>query len=116
MEGMTASSGSGLPPVKAPWIVGRTPLLEHAVSDFLNEVTRQRPWKRARWEELLEALDEFLGSPAPLLAYTRATGAAWVQALHEIEREDAQELLTEFRVYLREWGWLDSARPVNVAD
>lgn len=105
-----------LPPVKAPWIVGRTLLLSHAADEFLNEVTRQTPWKRARWEELLEALDAFLGEPAPLLAYTRATGAAWLRALHEDEREDAQALLGEFRAYLREWGWLDSARPVNVAD
>lgn len=104
------------PAVKAPWIVGRRVLLSHAADEFLSEVTRQTPWRRARWEELLEALDAFLGEPAPLLAYTRATGVAWLSALHEDEREDAQEMLGEFRAYLRDWGWLDSARPVNVAD
>ncbi|WP_221089799.1 hypothetical protein [Deinococcus aquaedulcis] len=105
-----------VPPHKAPWIVGRTPLLEHAADDFLNEVTRQKPWRRARYEDLLSALDTFLGGGAPLLAYTRATGEAWLRALHESEQEDARELLTEFRSYLREWGWLDSARPVNQPD
>lgn len=105
-----------LPAPKAPWIVGRPVLLEHADDDFLNEVTRQIPWRRARYEALLEALDGFLGGSAPLLAYTRLTGEAWCRSLPESERAVAAELLTTFRAYLREWGWLDSARPVNRLD
>ena len=105
-----------LPAPKAPWIVGRPVLLEHAAADFLNEVTRQTPWRRARYEALLEALDSFLGRPAPLLAYTRLTGEAWCRSLPEAEQAVAAELLSEFRTYLREWGWLDSARPVNLPD
>jgi len=105
-----------LPQPKAPWIVGRPVLLEHAADDFLNEVTRQTPWRRARYEALLEAFGDFLGSPAPLLAYTRLTGKAWLLTLPLGERAVAAELLTEFRAYLREWGWLDSARPVNQTD
>ena len=101
---------------KAPWIVGRTILLEDAATEFLNEITRQRPWRRARFEELLDSLDEYLGSPAPLLAYTRLTGESWLRSLPADDREDAAELLTEFRAYLRDWGWLDSARPVNLPD
>lgn len=104
------------PAPKAPWIVGRPALLEHAAADFLNEVTRQTPWRRARYEALLESLDAFLGEPAPLLAYTRLTGEAWRRTLPGDEREFAAELLAEFRAYLRDWGWLDAARPVNVPD
>ncbi|UBV41441.1 hypothetical protein LAJ19_07110 [Deinococcus taeanensis] len=105
-----------LPPVKAPWIVGRAPLLEHAAADFLAEVTRQSPWRRARFEAQLEALEGFLGAPAPLLAYTRATGDAWLRTLPAQEQANAAGLLREFRAYLREWGWLDFARPVNQPD
>ncbi|GBF06417.1 hypothetical protein DAERI_090003 [Deinococcus aerius] len=103
-------------PGKAPWIVGRPILLEHAVADFLNEVTRQTPWRRARYEALLESLDEFLGAPAPLLAYTRLTGEAWLRSLPAEDQAPAEELLSEFRAYLRDWGWLDAARPVNQPD
>lgn len=101
---------------KAPWIVGRPVLLEHAADDFLSEVTRQTPWRRARYEALLESLDEFLGSPAPLLAYTPLTGEAWLRSLVAEEQAHAAELLSEFRAYLRDWGWLDAARPVNLPD
>ena len=107
---------SGVISSKAPWIVGRPVLLEHAVGDFLNEVTRQTPWRRARYEALLEGLDEYLGSPAPLLAYTRLTGEAWLRSLPAGDQADAAELLTEFRAYLRDWGWLDATRPVNRPD
>lgn len=112
MAGVTAAR----PLTRAPWIVGRTPLLEHAAADFLNEVTRQAPWRRARYEALLEGLDESLGSPAPLLAYTRLTGEAWLRSLPAGDQTDAADLLTEFRAYLRDWGWLDAARPVNLPD
>lgn len=106
----------GLPPIKAPWIVGRTALLEHAADDFLSETARQKPWKRARYEALLDSLDEFLGAPAPLLAYTRATGEAWRRTLDAGAQADADDLLLDFRAYLREWGWLDAARPLNRPD
>lgn len=101
---------------KAPWIVGRPVLLEHAATDFLNEVTRQTPWRKARYEALLESLDEFLGAPALLLAYTRLTGEAWRRSLPQENQAVSAEMLTEFRAYLRDWGWLDSARPVNQPD
>ena len=45
---MARVTAAGLPPVKAPWIVGRPALLEHAAADYLNELARQRPWTRAR--------------------------------------------------------------------
>lgn len=105
-----------LPVQRAPWIVGRLVLLEHAADDFLNEITRQTPWRKARYEALLEGLDDFLGAPAPLLAYTRLTGEAWRRSLPADDQTTAAELLTEFRAYLRDWGWLDSARPVNQPD
>ncbi|GAA5512260.1 hypothetical protein Dcar01_00974 [Deinococcus carri] len=105
------------PPVsRAPWILGRPVLLEHAAEEFLNEITRQQPWRRARYEALLESLEESLGHPAPLLAYTRLTGETWRRALPEEDRADAAELLDAFRAYLRDWGWLDHARPVNLPD
>ncbi|WP_245872728.1 hypothetical protein [Deinococcus planocerae] len=107
---------TALPAPKAPWIIGRPVLLEHAAADFLNEVTRQTPWRRARYEALLESLGASLGEPAPLLAYTRPAGEAWRRTLPESEREFAAELLAEFRTYLRDWGWLDAARPVNEPD
>ncbi|THF68891.1 hypothetical protein E7T06_14615 [Deinococcus sp. Arct2-2] len=94
---------------KAPWIVGRTPLLEHAAADYLNELTRQTPWLKARREELLEAFDAYLGEPAPLLAYTPVSGEAWTLTLPESEQAEAAELLADFRAYLHDWGW----RPDN---
>ena len=113
---MARVTAAGLPPVKAPWIVGRPALLEHAAADYLNELARQRPWTRARAEELLERLDTHLGEPAPLLAYTRLTGEAWLRTLPEHDRTEAADLLSDFRAYLRDWGWLDHARPVNQPD
>jgi len=107
---------AALPPVKAPWIVGRPALLAHAAADYLNELARQRPWTRARAEELLESLEGHLGEPAPLLAYPRLTGEAWLRTLPGEERPEAAELLGDFRAYLRDWGWLDQARPVNQPD
>ena len=95
---------------RAPWIVGRTPLLEHAAADFLNEVTRQTPWRRARYEALLGALEAWLeergSSPVPLQAYAPAAGEAWLESLPTPERPLAAALLDEFGHYLHEWGWL----------
>lgn len=98
------------PTPKAPWIVGRTPLLMHAADDYLNELTRQTPWLKARREELLEALGASLGEPAPLLAYTPAAGEAWTRSLPDAEQTEAAELLADFRAYLEDWGWLEAHR------
>ena len=98
---MTAS----IPPRSgAPWIVGREPLLEHAAEEFLNEVTRQQPWKRARAEALLEELGEFLQphGPAPLSALTAGSGAAWLRRQGD---PAAAPLLADFQRYLRDFGW-----------
>lgn len=94
-------------PYRAPWIVGRTTLLEHAAEDFLNELTRQQPWRKAHAEELLEDLDTFLGGAAPLSALTDEQGAAWQASLPAGEQEEARALLDEFLTYLREWKWLN---------
>ncbi|MFB9991895.1 hypothetical protein ACFFLM_07930 [Deinococcus oregonensis] len=91
---------------KAPWIVGRTPLLMHAADDYLNELTRQAPWLKARREALLESFDAYLGTAVPLLACTPASGEAWTLSLPEEERTEATLLLTDFQTYLRDWGWL----------
>ena len=65
---------------------------------------------------LLAALDEYLGAPAPLLAYTKLTGEAWRRALPAAEQDEAGALLTDFRAFLRDEGWLDAARAVNLPD
>ncbi|WP_051935405.1 hypothetical protein [Deinococcus sp. YIM 77859] len=101
---------SALPAPKAPPIVGRPVLLEYAAIEFLHEVTRQKPWRRARYEALLMALDEFLGAPAPLAAYTSRAARAWQRQLPPPAQEDAAELLSDFETYLSDWGWLESAR------
>lgn len=94
-----------LPGFKAAPIVGRPALLDQAAADFLSEVARQQPWKRSRSEELLESLDGFLGSPALLASYTPQAAAAWRQTLPPTEQEAAGRLLTDFDLYLQEWGW-----------
>ncbi|UQN06712.1 hypothetical protein [Deinococcus sp. QL22] len=75
---------------------------------------------RARRGAMLDAFEGFLGAglsqSVPLLAYTRLTGEAWLRALADAERAEAAVLLADFRAYLRDWGWLDSARPVNLPD
>ncbi len=65
---------------------------------------------------LLYQLDTYLGSPAPLLAYTKLTGEAWLRTLPEEQAQAAATLLSDFRAYLRDEGWLDAARPVNQFD
>ena len=92
-------------PYRAPWIVGRTTLLEHAAEDFLNELTRQQPWRKARAEELLEDLDTFLGGAAPLAALTGEQAAAWQASLPQEQQPEARELLADLNTYLRDWNW-----------
>ncbi|MGX9688250.1 hypothetical protein ACTQ9L_14035 [Deinococcus wulumuqiensis] len=92
-------------PYRAPWIVGRTTLLEHAAEDFLNELTRQQPWRKARAEELIEDLDTFLGGAAPLSALTEDRTAAWQASLPPEQQAEARALLTDLHTYLRDWNW-----------
>ena len=94
-------------PSSAPWIVGRPALLEHAAEDFLNEVTRQTPWRRARFEALLDSLDRFLGAPAPLSALSTQRLAEWRASLAQEQAPDAEALLAAFQTHLREWHWLE---------
>ncbi|GGK41697.1 hypothetical protein GCM10008955_39370 [Deinococcus malanensis] len=91
---------------RAPWIVGRTVRLEHAAEDFLNEVTRQQPWLRARYEALLEDLDDFLGGAAPLSALTTEQTSAWQTSLDASTREDPAAMLRDFTTYLQDWHWV----------
>lgn len=65
---------------------------------------------------MLSDFDAFLGTPAPLLAYTPLTGDAWLRTLPEHEQRGARLLLSAFRAFLRDGGWLDAARPVNEFD
>lgn len=97
-----------LPEQKAPWIVGREPLLEYAADEFLHEITRQQPWRHARYEALLAEFGAFLSADglAPLAAFTDGRAGAWLRTLHGERRELATRLLKEFRTYLTEWGWL----------
>ncbi len=75
---------------------------------------------RTRRGTMLAGFERFLGAGlsggVPLLAYTRLTGEAWLRTLADAERAEAAVLLADFRAYLRDWGWLDSARPVNLPD
>ncbi|QII22215.1 hypothetical protein G6R31_14350 (plasmid) [Deinococcus wulumuqiensis R12] len=85
--------------------MGRTTLLEHAAEDFLNELTRQQPWRKARAEELIEDLDTFLGGAAPLSALTEDRTAAWQAGLPPEQQAEARALLADLHTYLRDWNW-----------
>ncbi|WP_309573325.1 hypothetical protein [Deinococcus sp.] len=74
------------------------------------------PSCRGRVKVLLDALDAFLGCPAPLLAYTPLTGEQWLRSLPDGVQPEAREVLATFRAFLRDGGWLDAARPVNQFD
>lgn len=87
-------------------------LFEHAARAFLET----RGAGASREAALLAAFEAHLGSPAPLLAYTRLTGEAWRRTLSASEQAEAEALLSTFRAFLREEGWLDAARPVNWLD
>ena len=96
----------------SPWVVGREALLEEAVEDFLHEMTRQKPWLRARYEALLGALSAYveaeLERPAPLTALTRKRADIWVKTLPTEQRPLAESALDNFTDYLVKWGWLDT--------
>ncbi|MDB5045540.1 MAG: hypothetical protein JWQ08_1590 [Deinococcus sp.] len=95
-------------------------LFAHAADAFLQVPPLHSLGDRTRRGALLAAFGQFLGAGlsggVPLLAYTRLTGEAWLRTLADTERAEAGVLLADFRAYLRDWGWLDSARPVNLPD
>ncbi|GGR50445.1 hypothetical protein GCM10008959_09590 [Deinococcus seoulensis] len=96
----------------APTPPGTAPLrLNAAARQYLAALDRPAPEAA-----LLTSLDAFLGTDAPLLAYTRLTGEAWKRSLPPTEHTRADALLTHFRAFLRDHGWLDRARPVNQPD
>lgn len=101
MDGMTL-----WPRSSAPWIVGRPARFSDAAEDFVNELTRQQPWRKARCEAWLEALGESLGDPALGTELPDARLDAWLDTCPESERAGARALLKEFEIYLREWDWL----------
>ena len=86
--------------------------LSQAAQAYLGSLTAGRD----RAAALLTALDDYLGAPAPLLAYTKLTGEAWRRTLPASEQATAETLLTDFRAFLRDGGWLDAARAVNLPD
>lgn len=95
-----------------PHVVGREALLGDAVDDFLQEMTRQKPWLRARYAALLEglnaSLDAELDRPAPLTALTSARAGAWKRGLRPEQRALAESALGDFADYLVKWGWLEA--------
>lgn len=96
----------------SPWVVGREALLEEAVDDFLHEMTRQKPWLRARYEALLNSLnahvDAELDGPAPLTALTHKRADAWLKSLSAEPHSLAESALGDFTDYLVKWGWLEA--------
>ncbi|MFC4636845.1 hypothetical protein [Deinococcus hohokamensis] len=89
-------------------------LLNDAAQAYARELQGNRCPHAA--EAALADLDRYLGSPAPLLAYTRPSGAAWIATLPAAEQPAARALLDEFRAFLRAGDWFDAARPVNLFD
>jgi hypothetical protein len=96
---------------QAPHVVGQEALLEHAVDDFLRRTTRLKPWRKARYEALLEDLDgylqELLKRPTPLNAFVTPLTENWLKQVAIEQQELARELLGEFETYLVEWRWLE---------
>ena len=99
-----------MPRASAPHIVGREALLDYALEDFMGEVTRQKPWRRARYETLLGSLSERIGAeldqPAPVTALNQTRAQAWLQTFPNEQRSVAEEALRDFANYLVSWGWL----------
>ena len=101
MDGVTT-----WPRSSAPWIVGRPARFSDAAEDFVNELTRQQPWRKARCEAWLEAVSGALGDPVLSAAFPNAEVNAWLATLSGPEQSEARVVLAEFKAYLREWGWL----------
>ena len=95
---------------RAPRIVGESVLLAYAVEDFLDELTRQSPWYRVRYEALLGELEAHLhaltGREALLEDHSPERARAWLATL-DSERSLAEQALEAFNAYLDNWGWLD---------
>ena len=94
----------------APHIVGREALLDYAAEDFIDEVTRQKPWRRARYEALLTSLSEHIGAllaqPAPVSTLNEPRAQAWLGTLPAEQRPLAEDALRDFSAYLVRWNWL----------
>lgn len=94
----------------SPWVVGREALLEEAVDDFLHEITRRKPWARARYEALLGGLAAYLDAtlerPAPLTALSYKHANAWLKTTDD--HVLAERALSDFTDYLVKWGWLEA--------
>jgi hypothetical protein len=95
---------------QAPHVIGQEVLLEYAVDDFLRRTARLKPWRRARYEQLLEDLDTHLQNllkrPTPLSAFTAPLTENWLKQQRVEQQTFARELLAEFETYLVEWAWL----------
>lgn len=104
----------------APWIIGRPALFEYALEDFLGELGRQRPWTRARFQELLEDfnlwLDSQLNFPVSLEQVSIELVQGWFETLAIHNRSDARQALEMFAEYLVSWGWLESCSWLLVSD
>ncbi|CAM4422866.1 hypothetical protein [Deinococcus marmoris] len=94
------------PRSSAPWIVGRPARFSDAAEDFVNELTRQQPWRKARCEAWLEAMIDELGDPALSVTFPDAGADAWLAALSDPGQTEARAVLAEFKAYLNEWDWL----------
>jgi DNA-binding transcriptional MocR family regulator len=96
----------------APHVVGQEALLEFAIDDFLRRTTRLKPWRKARYEALLENLDGYLEvllkRPTPLNAFVAPLTDNWLKQLLIEQQDFARELLEEFETYLVEWRWLEA--------
>jgi hypothetical protein len=103
---------------QAPHVIGQEVLLEYAIDDFLRRTTRLKPWRKARYENLLENLDSYLQNllkrPTPLNAFATPLTENWLKQLTVEQQTTARELLGEFETYLVEWAWLEPASEKNI--
>ena len=101
----------------APWVVSQPVLLEHAIEDFDGETTRQTPWLRARFAQVLEQLQSDLDlehdGATPLLAVTSDRLMRWVNTLPAQDRVFAAKVLRDFQVYLVRFGWVKTSSEIN---
>jgi hypothetical protein len=99
---------------QAPHVIGQEPLLEHAIDDFLRRTTRLKPWRKARYESLLEELDNYLQGllkrPTPINAFVTPLTENWLKQLTIEQQGLAREVLLEFETYLLEWAWLEPSK------
>jgi hypothetical protein len=97
----------------APWVVGGTTLLEHALEEFDSEITRQTPWLRSRYAAVLERLQNDLDlefGQTPLAVVTRECLAAWLERVDANECEFAARVVRDLQTYLITFAWVDSRR------